>query len=82
MLLKCLTTSLTGLILVSIFHGQLINAAISKEHIYDVATWTASKISNFTGLDVANCKFRRLTTIQNVRPNLLFTKTEYTLIIE
>ena len=82
MLFKFLTASLASLLIISAFNGAQIHAAISKETIYDIAAWTSSKISNYTGLDVASCKFRRLTSIVNVRPNLLFTKWEYILTIE
>lgn len=58
-------------------------ASIRKEDVYELAEWTTNLISNYT--TVANAtqyKFRALVGIENIKPNLEFTNTKYTLTLE
>ena len=57
--------------------------AIRKEDVYELAEWTSKLISNYTSIaDASQYKFKAILNIENIKPNIAFTNTKYTLTLE
>ncbi len=83
MLYKKLYFFSSAFLLINMIRLHSVQALISKQEVNEVAQWTSTMILNHTGVaDATQCKFKSLVSIENIKPNLAFTNTQYTLTLE
>jgi hypothetical protein len=83
MLYKKLYFFSSAFLLINMIRLQSVHSLISKQEVNEVAQWTSTTILNYTGVvDATQCKFKALVNIENIKPNLAFTNTQYTLTLE